>query len=264
MSTSLQPTRAELAYEMSFRNNLPAQEPCPVPSEVGFVVRQADEDEILSKASPGKMLDIAWSDPDLPVTSGAIGLLSTLEDDFIHATPTIKTFWTEDMELAGIGMAHEVGEMESVIGSPETFHASHVLLIPQNDWLVGITFTTRETAEYEDGSLKRRVVGIEFDFFDTKRVVWGDMRRGKRVFMPWNSSFIVGIVGEWTPGKPLHKVGIFQEHYERTPLGAYTRRLMPKGSEEYELHATDPEAGNFLWEGAVPRANVQLPVKDGR
>jgi len=33
---------------------------------------------------------------------------------------------------------------------------------------------------------------------------------------------------------------------------------MPKGSEEYELHATDPEAGNFLWEGAVPRANVQL------
>ncbi|CAG7566337.1 unnamed protein product [Fusarium equiseti] len=218
----------------------------------------ADEDEILSKASPGKMLDLSWFDPDLPVTSGAVGLLSTLEDDFIHATPTIRTFWTEDMELAGIGMAHEVGQMESVIGSPETFHGSHVLLIPTNDWLCGITFTNRETAEDENAPLKRRVVGMEFDFFDTKRVVWGDMRGEKRLFMPQSSHFIVGLVGEWTTGKPLHRVGIFQAHYERTPLGVYTRRLMPKESEEYEMHATDPEAGNFLWEGAVPRANVQL------
>jgi hypothetical protein len=210
-------------------------------------MRQADGDETLSKASPGKMLDLSWFDPDLPVTSGAIGLLSTLEDDFIHATPTIRTFWTEDMELAGIGMAHKVGEMESVIGSPETFHASHVLLIPTNDWLCCITFTTRETAEHENGPLKRRVVGIEFDFFDTKRVVWGDMRGEKRLFMPQSSHFIVGLAGEWTPGKPLHKVGIFQEHYERTPLVAYTRRLISKGSEECEMHATDPEAGNFLW-----------------
>ncbi|KAJ4004496.1 hypothetical protein NW752_011592 [Fusarium irregulare] len=258
MATSLHPTRTEMAYEMSFRSELPAQGPSPVPSKAEFMIGQADGDEVLSKASPGKMLDLSWFDPDLPATSGIIGLLSTL-GDLVHATPTIKTFWTQDMELAGIGIAHEVGQMESVIGSPETFHTSHVLLIPRDDWLVGMTFTIRETTEYENGPLKRRVVGVEFDFFGTKRVVWGDMRGKKNVFMPQVSHFIVGLAGEWNPGKPLHKVGIFQEHYERAPPDTYTRRLVSKGSEEYEMRVTDPEVGNFLWAGAIPRGNVQLP-----
>ncbi|RFN50210.1 hypothetical protein FIE12Z_5524 [Fusarium flagelliforme] len=92
----------------------------------------------------------------MSATSGAIGFLPKF-DNAIDAKPAIKIFWTEDMVFAGIGIAYELGQIETIIASPEIFHTSQLIVIPENDWLCSLTLTTHESPEFENGPLQRRV-----------------------------------------------------------------------------------------------------------
>ncbi|KAM0186801.1 hypothetical protein ACHAPI_011487 [Fusarium lateritium] len=210
--------------------------------------------EVLKDAIPSLMPQLRPAPERFAIpVSGALSLMPDFAS-VAEIKPELTVFWTVSGELAGIAVGYTPAQMDAMIGATELAYSSESVVIPEHDWLSGITFTTQETASSAPGPSSQKVTGVEFSFHkETKKTVMGALKGDKRILLPHHNCFIVGLSAAWTLGGPLERVALLQQPRGRAPEASSHRINPADGRDRADLQVT-----NHLWAYTVPPSDLQL------
>lgn len=196
--------------------------------------------EILAGASSTPTVLIAYPESK-GSTSTTMHLVNSFHDLF-HAEPVLSVFWNNGDRLSAL----------EVRDSPasEPLPSRDDILIPRDDWVIGLIVYSTEIKQPGKRRPKRSVTGLEVIFGRQASTVLGKTTGDRRLFQASNSHFMVGFVYETSPDGEIVKLSLLEQPITKMPYGTDQR---VKGHRQ-EIPTT--EATKYLWGGEMPDSSL--------
>lgn len=225
-----------------------------------YILRKAAKDEnerrtrspILEGALSTPMPRLIWPEPANPKSSTA--LLIEEVSDLQTRQITLSVFWTDNGDLSGIGVSHgsiqpvDASIPNELLGARNYFARRNDIRIQDNDWVVGLTLTTRSQLKSDKpGLLSRRITGLEFLFVQSDPVQLGEDIGDKRLMHVSQDCLLVGFMGQWSPAGVISKLALLH-----TPVVGHSQKAkellrVQKGKLNARSAITE-----HLWKGQLP------------